>query len=371
MRRDYGMMLLLLLLVGCGRREAPPGASAAPAPLPLALAAGPFFRNDRNQVLLAVQEGSRFRLSLWEWQGEGWRRLWQVHWGQRPVQLLLLRGGRVVVAAENRLTWLQPEPRHLRFEIQREVDLKASAQAIAAADLDGDGQEEILALLAPQAQEGSGPAQAELWEVPGREGTPPFRVPLRGEPWRAEPVESGPLSGKVGAGVRLPSFSPPRAHLCLYRPLASLEGRWELLWEGCPSPRPLRDFRFGSLVEPGGADLVTLEEDADAQRLCIYRWVESGFLPWWQSEAARQVRSLALGDANGDGLEEVLLVEQTGASRFKFLVYGVQEGRCLVRFVADVSGPLYLPGWGDVDGDGREEILYHNGIDLRLLETGF
>jgi poly-gamma-glutamate capsule biosynthesis protein CapA/YwtB (metallophosphatase superfamily) len=90
--------------------------------------------------------------------------------------------------------------------------------------------------------------------------------------------------------------------------------------------------------------------------------IEGTGLPKWDSLPDWQVNDLALGDANNDGRQEVLLAlrkaDRSGVLLSHPFVLGYREGKWQLLWGGSaVSDPIQEVALGDVDGDGLEELV--------------
>lgn len=103
----------------------------------------------------------------------------------------------------------------------------------------------------------------------------------------------------------------PRSHPFI---MGHRHGRYDLLWGGSAAAAPIRDLDLGDVDGDGQNELVVLEGDygeaegAPARYVTVWRWNGWGFTLLWRSEAGH-FRHLLLGDIDGDGAAEIMVQE--------------------------------------------------------------
>lgn len=65
-----------------------------------------------------------------------------------------------------------------------------------------------------------------------------------------------------------------------------------------------------------------------------------------------------IGDFDGDGRSEVLVVETALTQGAALAIYGIEGRRAATPYIGQPNRWLAPAGWGDFDGDGRVEIAY-------------
>ncbi|MCB1217120.1 VCBS repeat-containing protein [bacterium] len=116
-----------------------------------------------------------------------------------------------------------------------------------------------------------------------------------------------------------------------------------------------------------GRDDVVVFEWADAGPLTRCLDLDFNELQRWPDWCLSGQRSTA--DFNGDGRDELLLVSQDGD---RFAVYGPGPQRLELRDnPATAQGHFPCPPlWADMDADGRSSVLYGQGQNRMLLDSG-
>ncbi len=173
------------------------------------------------------------------------------------------------------------------------------------ADLDADGTPETIHLKDGQVQVEEG--GQVVWQ-----STPERRIVdmVAGDAWddlRQELIMA--LWQKDAEGV-------PRSQPFI---IGHRHGRYDILWGGSPVADPIYDLDLGDVNGDGRNELVVLEGDyADppdqpAHFLTVWRWNGWGYTLLWRSEVGR-FRDLHLLDIDGDGGVEIV-VQDLAASR--------------------------------------------------------
>jgi hypothetical protein len=101
----------------------------------------------------------------------------------------------------------------------------------------------------------------------------------------------------------------PRSHPFI---MGHRHGRYDLLWGGSAVADPIRDLDLGDVDGDGRNELVVLEgayeepEGAPARFVTVWRWNGWGFTLLWRSAEGRY-DSLGVGDVDGDGVSEAVV----------------------------------------------------------------
>ncbi len=86
-------------------------------------------------------------------------------------------------------------------------------------------------------------------------------------------------------------------------------GRYQIIWGGSPTPIPIQDMALGDLEGDGRTELIVLEggnQPGDpGESVSVWRWHGWGFQREWRSAAGRWAR-LGLVDVEGDGVWEIV-----------------------------------------------------------------
>ncbi|MCA9413273.1 MAG: PQQ-binding-like beta-propeller repeat protein, partial [Candidatus Omnitrophica bacterium] len=206
------------------------------------------------------------------------------------------------------------------------------------ADVDGDGRDEAVAATRQQVITCLRSDGSVLWKYPKGESSRPSRI--------SSTISAADVDGDGASEVFFCSLDGPVA----------LDGNGDLLWE-----TPLGDYYLGSLVL-GDADFNGSPEvyscSVDESALVAFD-ARTGECIWRaqmrESEHSTSGSSLALGDLDFDGQQEILVGDETGAitcfdcrGGFQWLYQGTPKTRAALSL-------------GDVDGDGDIEILAASG----------
>ncbi|WP_103333854.1 FG-GAP repeat domain-containing protein [Pseudotabrizicola formosa] len=101
---------------------------------------------------------------------------------------------------------------------------------------------------------------------------------------------------------------------------------------------------LGDALEWGGLELVL----SDARRLRFT-------LP--ESHVFEDITA-RLGDFDGDGRDEVMVVETSLTQGAALAIYDINGRRAATAYIGQPNRWLAPAGWGDFDGDGRIDIAY-------------
>jgi len=109
------------------------------------------------------------------------------------------------------------------------------------------------------------------------------------------------------------------------------EGSWVPKWLGSRVGRPLMEAVL--VNTSAGARLLTVERFAEGKTvLTLYHWRGFGFWGEWTSEPMPAVRSLQVKDRDGDGRDEISVVEFGGARRwFEYTNHGLEARATLTH----------------------------------------
>lgn len=103
----------------------------------------------------------------------------------------------------------------------------------------------------------------------------------------------------------------------------------------------------------------------EAGRLCVLDWSEGQWREVWQTPPEWEVERVALGDVDHDGLPNIVFsLWRTYRERFgnQPFVFGYRDGKYRpVWRGSAVADPIRELGVGDVDGDGRDELVVLEG----------
>lgn len=213
--------------------------------------------------------------------------------GLRAVQALPLWAGprpRLMGADEAAplLARVQPPPRRIGFacdpdEACRPVDVPQSPQPglfrAGAIDLTGDGVPEQVQLVDEQVAVYRD--GVEVW---------------RGLPeWRVQDLALGDPDDDGRAEILLALLKPDAAGRLRSHPfiVGYRQGAYRVLWGGSAVADPIRELELGDVDGDGVQELVVLEERDNARAVTVWRWHGWGFSLAWRSPPGRY-RDLAL-----------------------------------------------------------------------------
>jgi poly-gamma-glutamate synthesis protein (capsule biosynthesis protein) len=214
-----------------------------------------------------------------------------VYAGLEPALLLPEKAGPL-------LERLLPAPQTLAFACSRESctpTIPAGAEqggifSSAEADLTGDGRPERVTLEAGQVRIAG--VSAPAWESPPG--------------WHVLDLDLGDPDGDGRMDLLLALRKADRAGVLLSHPylLGYRGGEYRLVWGGSAASDPLLEVELGDVDGDGGQELVVLEGQAggSGQAVSVWRWHGWGFSQAWRSETGRY-RNLRLAqEAGGGGL---------------------------------------------------------------------
>lgn len=175
----------------------------------------------------------------------------------------------------------------------------------------------------------------------------------------------------VLAGVR-PSLAPPDQAVELLERVGfagspentaqPVMAAWRCNPQGCSPANGLVESNGEGIFSSGESDL---DGDGKPEQVTLdngHVHIENSGLPNWDSPLDWQVTDLALGDANNDGRQEVLLslrkADRSGILLSHPFVLGYRESEWRLLWGGSaVSDPIQEVALGDVDGDGQEELV--------------
>lgn len=168
-------------------------------------------------------------------------------------------------------------------------------------DLRGDGQP-LLATLDErgmvEVRERLTPESAALWHNEGPE-------------WRVTRVDAGDPNDDGRLELALLLWKPDEAGRLRSHPflVGWRGGRYRVVWGGSATREPVQDLAIGDLDGDGYDELVVLEGGSDpgdpGDHVSVWRWHSWGFELRWRSAAGRW-SDLTLHDLDGDGRPELL-----------------------------------------------------------------
>ena len=82
-------------------------------------------------------------------------------------------------------------------------------------------------------------------------------------------------------------------------------GAYKVLWGGRPLVYPLREVELGDVDGDGRQELVVLEEQGEAQRVAVWRWQGWSFSLVWRSPPGRYQTLVVVPGADGRELIRV------------------------------------------------------------------
>ena len=213
--------------------------------------------------------------------------------GLRAVQALPLWAGpqpRLMSIAEAAplLGRIQPPPRRIGFgcgpgEACQPLDVPQSPQPglfrAGAIDLTGDGAPEQVQMLAEQVAVYRD--GAELWRSP--------------QEWRVQDVALGDPNDDGRAEIVLALLKPDAAgKLCSHPFIVGYrQGAYRVLWGGSAVADPIRELELGDVDGDGLQEMVVIEERDGARAVAVWRWHGWGFSLVWRSPPGAY-RDLAL-----------------------------------------------------------------------------
>lgn len=117
--------------------------------------------------------------------------------------------------------------------------------------------------------------------------------------------------------------------------------------------------------QESSSDEVDLDGDGRMERVSLRAGgvqISGGSLPAWQSPTDWQVTDLALGDPNQDGRQELLMAvrkpDRSGVVLSHPFVFGYRQGEYRLLWGGSaVSDPILEVELGDTDGDGQQELI--------------
>ncbi|MBN1484902.1 MAG: hypothetical protein JXA37_09285 [Chloroflexia bacterium] len=172
-------------------------------------------------------------------------------------------------------------------------------------DLDADGRPERAVLEGPQ-------VRLE------REG----QVVWRSKPeWRVVDVAAGDVGDDLRQELLLAMWREDEGGVERSQPyiIGYRNGRYDLVWGGSPVSEPIYELDLGDVDGDGANELVVLTglygdaPGTPARYLTVLGWNGWGFTRLWRSEAGRY-RQLRLLDTDGDGILDILLQAEVPSS---------------------------------------------------------
>ena len=221
--------------------------------------------------------------------------------GLRAVQALPIWAGlqpRLMTPSEasSRLARIQPEPPRLAFACRDDACYPVEATGdtttsglfwSGAIDLTGDGQLEIVRRAGEQ---------VTIY----REGTAVWQSPA---PWRVVDVALGDPNDDGRNELFLvlwradpDGFERSQPYIIGYR-----GGEYKLLWGGRPVTSPILEVELGDVNGDGVQELVVLEDQGDTQSIAVWRWQGWSFSLVWRSPHGHY-RNLVLLESSLDPL---------------------------------------------------------------------
>jgi hypothetical protein len=152
-------------------------------------------------------------------------------------------------------------------------------------DLDGDGKPEQVSLQSGQVH------------IAGN-GLPAWASPPE---WQVSDLVLGDVNNDGRQEVLLALRKPDSSGVLLSHPfvLGYREAEWRLLWGGSAVSDPIQEVALGDVDGDGLQELVVLEarHDGSGQSISVWRWHGWGFSQIWRSEAGNY-RNLRLGNGS-------------------------------------------------------------------------
>jgi hypothetical protein len=152
-------------------------------------------------------------------------------------------------------------------------------------DLDGDGKPEQVSLQSGQVH------------IAGN-GLPAWASPPE---WQVSDLVLGDVNNDGRQEVLLALRKPDSSGVLLSHPfvLGYREAEWRLLWGGSAVSDPIQEVALGDVDGDGLQELVVLEarHDGSGQSISVWRWHGWGFSQIWRSEAGNY-RNLRLGSVS-------------------------------------------------------------------------
>jgi hypothetical protein len=219
--------------------------------------------------------------------------------GLRAVQALPLRAGprpRLMTPAEAQplLARIAPPPEWLGFACQQDGCRPETAQGEPAAagvfwsgalDLTGDGRPERV-------------QRAAQGVTVYQEGKAVWQSPAE---WEVVDVALGDPNDDGRGELLLALWRPDLAGYLRSQPyiVGYRGGAYKVLWGGRPLAYPLREVELGDADGDGRQELVVLEEQGDTQTVAVWRWQGWSFSLAWRSPPDRYQTLVLVPQADG------------------------------------------------------------------------
>ncbi len=286
----------------------------------------------------------------------------------RLADVLATAGPEVVLTTAD--GWVEVWHLASRTRQRRFATGHANPRAIAVGDLDGDGASELAVVTSSRLlvfrQDGS-----SLADVAGPGGTDVLIANLDADPAPEIATSSGHVLDGVTLGVEW-QWAPAFGQRVLAADVDG-DGRNELLageysgWVWCYDI-DLRLPQWALQIRPNGGNLGAMclaNIDADSNLELVVgdqQWAVTAFdtatqtMEWTMANPDSHTVGVAVGDADGDGVLEILWGTDAGSAKANlFVASAITRG---IEWTSpEYDGPFLGPFLGDFDGDGNAELV--------------